>query len=58
MAPKELDVVLLKDGREATIVHTFDGGSAFMAEVADEKGRTIDMPVVLPDDIVRITYTA
>lgn len=55
---KEHDGVLLKDGREGTIVAVFENGEAFMVEIADEQGREIDMPVVKPDDIEKVTYVA
>lgn len=53
---KEHDVVLLKDGREVTILCVFEGGEAFMIEVSDEKGRAIDTPIVEAKDIKEITW--
>lgn len=55
---KELDVVLLKDGREATVLELFDGGKAFLVEVTDGKGVTLDTPVILESDIVKVIYSA
>lgn len=55
---KTLDVVLLKDGRTATILEVFDNGKAFMVEIADSEGRAIDLPVVEKGEIEKITYHA
>lgn len=51
---KELDVVLLKDGREATILE--DYGDEYMVEIADERGRTIDTPLVAKDDLKKVIW--
>ncbi len=57
MKVQELDVVRLKDGREGTIVEVFSGGSAYMVEFCDGKGRTIDLPVVKYTDIEKVIYS-
>ena len=54
---KELDVVKLKDGRTATVLELFPDG-AFLAEISDESGRALDMPIVQPEEVEEITYTA
>lgn len=43
---KELDVVLLKDGRSATIIGIYDEGEVYLLEVTDGSGRTLDTPTV------------
>lgn len=53
---KELSVVLLKDGRKATvqIVHCKDGEEiAYLVEIEDE---THDLPTVTIDQIERILW--
>ena len=56
MQIKELDVVELKDGRTATVLEVFDSGKAFLVEVTDSKGKTLDMPTVEINDIARVTW--
>ena len=34
MAPKELDVVLLRDGRQVTVLERYVDGEAFLVETA------------------------
>lgn len=58
MEVKELDVVKLKDGREGTVLEVFEKGKAFMIEIADDKGYTIDTPIIQIDEIEKITYVA
>ena len=55
---KLLDVVLTVDGKEGTIVEVFENGKAFMLEIADNKGRTLDTPIIRKEDIEKITYIA
>lgn len=55
---KECDVVLMKDGREGTVVAVFENGEAFMIEIADEQGRMLEMPVVKSKDIEKVIYVA
>ena len=55
---KELDAVLLNDGREGTVLETHEDGRVFMIEICDEEGRTIDMPFVKVEDISKVTYRA
>lgn len=56
MRINELDVVELKDGRTATVLEVFGSGKAFLVEVADSKGKTLDMPTVEINDIARVTW--
>lgn len=58
MRIKELDVVLLKDGRKATVLEVYDGGKVFLVEVADEQGITLDTPTISESDIEKIIYSA
>lgn len=58
MSVKELDVVLLSDGREGTIIDIYDGGKAFLIEVCDSNGKTLDMPTVDISDIKKILFVA
>lgn len=53
-----LDVVRLTDGREGTIVDSFDGGKALMIEIVDGSGATVDTPIVDSTRVERILYTA
>ena len=53
---KELDIVRLKDGRTATVLEVFDSGAAYLVEVADEAGRTQDMPTVKADEIAEVVW--
>lgn len=58
MKVKKLDVVLLKDGREATILEVFGKGEAYMVEITGEQEETLDTPVIEEGDIDKITYSA
>lgn len=58
MQPKELDVVRMKDGRSGTILEIFNDGEAYMIEISDDFGRTIDTPIVQKAEIENITYSA
>ena len=49
------DVVILNDGRKGTIIEKFDGND-FMLEITDDKGQTIDNPIINHKDIKEITY--
>ena len=55
---KELDVVLLKDGRKATVLECYDDSTAFYVEVSDESGKATDMFIAKLDDIEQIIYSA
>lgn len=55
---KELDVVMLKDGRQATILEVYEQGKVFLVEIADNRGQTTDTPFIKITDIEKITYTA
>ena len=56
MEIKELDVVELKNGQCGTVLEVFDQGEAYLVEVADESGKTIDMPTVKADNIKKVTW--
>lgn len=56
MIAKELDIVRLKDGRTATVLEVFDSGKAYLVEMADENGKTLDTPTVAPDDIEKVVW--
>ena len=58
MQINEFDVVLLKDGQKATVIEFHKDGRHMIAEIIDENGQVIDMPVITADDVVRITYHA
>jgi len=53
---KELDVIILKDGREATVLEVFDKGEAYMVEITDAQEETLDTPIITDDDIEKIIY--
>ena len=50
----ELNVIRLKDGRLATVLEIFDNGAAYLVEIADKEGRTVDLPFVTVDDISEV----
>ncbi len=52
---RELDVVELKSGEVGTILEEFKDG-AFLAEIADDYGQTLDMLIVKEKDISKIIY--
>lgn len=54
---KVLDVVLIKDGQEGTIVEMFDDG-AMMIEVTDKTGKMLELPIIKAEEIEKITYVA
>lgn len=56
MLINELDVVQLRDGRAATVLAAFDNGNAYLVEVTDEHGKTLDMPTVTKSDIEKIVW--
>ncbi len=56
MKVKELDVIILKDGREATVLEVFDKGEAYMVEITDAQEETLDTPIITDDDIEKIIY--
>lgn len=58
MKPKLLDGVKFGGGKVGTIVEVFDEGKAFMVEITDGEGRTVDLPIVQPEDIEEIIFTA
>lgn len=53
---KELDVVKLKNGRDATILEVFDGGTNFLVEIADDNGKTQDLPTIKAEEIAHIIW--
>lgn len=53
---KELDVVELKDGRKATILEVYDAGKAFLVEIVDDDGKTLEMPVIKKEDIAQTIW--
>ncbi len=55
---KEMDVVLLKDGREGTILEVYDQGKAYLVEISDEKGKAIDLPTIPKEEIEKTVYVA
>lgn len=56
MRINELDVVLLKDGREATVVEVLTKpNEAYMLEFEDSH-ETDDLPIVTADQIEKVLY--
>ena len=53
----ELDVVKLKDGRMGTVLEVLETGELFLIEIADERGKTQDMPTVKADEIEQVTWS-
>ena len=56
--PKELDIVRLTDGRTATVLEVYDSGEAYLVEVTDDAGKTLDMPTVKLADIEKVVWRA
>lgn len=52
------DCVELIGGQTGTVVEIFDRGRAFMVEITDSEGQTIETPTISAEDIVRVTYKA
>ena len=50
---KEFDTVLLKDGREASIVEVFGDGEEFLADIGDSPA-TWETISVFPEDIEKV----
>lgn len=57
MTIKALDVVCLKDGRIGTILDVCEQDRVFLVEIADEQGKTTDMPTVTAEDIECVTWS-
>lgn len=55
MQINEFDIVLLKDGREGTVIDMLKDG-AMMLDISDSKGQVIDMPIITADDVQEVTY--
>lgn len=55
---KELDVVLLKDGRKATVLEVYSGGTELLVEISDKSGKTLETPVVRSEDVSKALYIA
>lgn len=58
MIPKELDVVLLNDGREVVILEVFDSGAAFYVEYPDPTTGDSDFFVIALAQIKTIIWHA
>ena len=56
MQAQELDVIEMKDGRRGTILEVFDAGAAFLVEVADLEGKTLDIPVIRAEDVASVVW--
>ena len=56
--PKELDIVLLKDGRKGTVLEKYKQDKTFLIEIADASGKTMETPLITIDDIQKIIYVA
>ena len=55
---KELDVIRLKDGRIGTVLESFDHGGAFLVEITDQKGKTLDELIVKADEISETVFVS
>lgn len=56
--PKELDIVLLKDGRKGTVLEQYEKGTSFLLEIADSEGKTLETPIIEISEIEKIIYVA
>lgn len=54
---KELDVVRLYDGRTGTILEVFENGVAFLVEITDESGATLELTTVKPGQIAAVVFS-
>lgn len=57
MNVKELDVVELKSGQCGTILEVFEQGAAYLVEVVDDSGKTVDITEAKADEIKRVTWS-
>lgn len=55
---KELDVIKLKTGKTGTIIEVFENGKAFMIDVVDVNGKTIETPIVQKEEIEKVEYAS
>ena len=55
---KELDVVRLYDGRTGTILEVFKNGAAFLVEITDESGATLELAAVEAGQIAAVVFSA
>ena len=55
---KELDVIRLNDGREATVLEIFKDGEAYLIEVSDKDGEALDISVVKSCDVAEIIWAS
>lgn len=58
MVIKELDVVQMKDGHTATVLAIFNDGEAYLLEIIDEHGKTVDISTVEKSDIEKILWNS
>ncbi len=56
MAIGELDVVQLKDGREATVLEVFEDGQSFLVETAPKPYEESEILDLSQDDIRKVIY--
>ena len=56
MIINELDIVLLKDGREGTVIDIYENGNVFLIEICNSKGETLCTPFVKKEDIACVTH--
>ncbi|WP_394967312.1 hypothetical protein [Candidatus Allofournierella merdipullorum] len=58
MEPKELDVVLLRDGRQVTVLERYGDGEAFLVETAAPPLQESDTLEISKEEIAKIVYRA
>lgn len=58
MVIKELDVIQMRDGRTATVLAVFDDGKAYLLEIIDEHGKTVDISTVAKSDIENVLWSS
>lgn len=58
MMPKELDVVLLDDGREATVLEAYEAGTAFYVECPNPATGDSDLFMVELAQIKKVIWHA
>ena len=58
MAIKELDVVQMRSGHTATVLAVFNAGEAYLLEIIDEHGKTVDISTVTKSDIEKVLWSS
>jgi len=55
---KIFDVVQLKGNYTATVLEVYNRGDAYLVEITDESGRTLDIRTATAEDIEKILWVS